>query len=66
MVLKESTRKGSPAEEAGCKGGVMLKLVGGHLVQAMPKQEVLRLLAADANMIVGEGFEMVQSCIPVR
>ena len=58
LWLKEATRKGSPAEQAGCKDGVKLKLVGGHLVQAMPKQEVLRLLTADHNMIVGEGFNI--------
>ena len=58
LALKEATRKGSPAEQAGCRDGVKLKLVGGHVVQAMPQQEVLRLLAADHNMIVGEGFKV--------
>lgn len=60
-------KKGSPAEQAGCRDGVKLKLVGGHVVQAMPQQEVLRLLAADHNMIVGMASnEKIQAMLANR
>ena len=46
-------KKGSPAEKAGCEAGVVLKLVSGKPVEELRKKEILELLAAENNMIVG-------------
>ena len=45
--------EGTPAQEAGCWGGVVVKLVGAKPVQQMTRKEVLQLLAEEQNMIVG-------------
>ena len=45
--------EGSPAEEAGCMGGVIVKLVGAKHVERMTRKEVLQHLAEEQNMIVG-------------
>ena len=60
-------KKGSPAEEAGCEPGVMLKLVGGKPVKHKAKQEVLQLLAAENNMIVaGATVEKIRGILERR
>lgn len=46
-------KEGSPAQEAGCEGGVIVKLVGAKHVGQMTRKEVLQLLAEEQNMIVG-------------
>ena len=45
--------EGSPSQEAGCVGGVIVKLVGAKHVEQMTRKEVLQLLAEEQNMIVG-------------
>lgn len=55
-------KEGSPAQEAGCVGGVIVKLVGAKHVERMTRKEVLQLLAEEQNMIVGmASVPMVQS-----
>lgn len=55
-------KEGSPAQEAGCEGGVIVKLVGAKHVGQMTRKEVLQLLAQEQNMIVGmASVPLVQS-----
>ena len=55
-------KEGSPAQEAGCVGGVIVNLVGAKHVEQMTRKEVLQLLAEEQNMIVGmASVPLVQS-----
>ena len=60
-------KEGSPAQEAGCEGGVIVKLVGAKHVEQMTRKEVLQLLAEEQNMIVGmASVPMVQSKLKAK